>query len=233
MRRFGIAALLLATPISAFAQGVSGGDSGVQSVAGLSTSSISASALASALAGTASGTLAAGNDARIVGALPAASTGPLATAAGASALAAITGILGFMPYNAANPSSFITASGAPVQSVNGIAPASGNVTVPIPAIHISTGGLALTGGTVTWTFPVNTFPANATVRCATGIENNSPATYSYFAPMYLVNLTSTVPVSVTFTVRALLNTVTIALGSMTLAVAAPAGTSISAICFQQ
>lgn len=122
---------------------------------------------------------------------------------------------------------------APVQTVNGITPVSGNVAVPIPLAHITTGGLALTSGAVTWTFPAGTFPSGSTIRCTTGIEATSPATYSYFAPVYVVNTTAGVPVSVTFTVNAMLKSITIALGSLTLSVAAPAGTSISAICFQQ
>lgn len=41
--------------------------------------------------------------------------------------------LGFTPYNATNPSNYITASGAPVQSVNG---QTGTVTLSIPAAQI-------------------------------------------------------------------------------------------------
>ena len=83
-------------------------------------------------------------------ALPAASAGPLATAPGATGTAALTTILGFTPYSAANPAGYVNAasaaSAAPVQAVAGLTGAPTAAQIAATQSGQSYGGVILGGG---------------------------------------------------------------------------------------
>ena len=129
---------------------------GTRQVAGLPLSNdIPAASLANSLAGTGPGTLAAGNDARITGALQSSAVGPLATVAGSSPAAAVISALSFIP---------ITAAQAPVQSVAGLtgAPTGSQIASALPTASTSVPGLVkVDGSTIAMNNGIASVPSNA------------------------------------------------------------------------